>query len=1158
MSPQKRMVKSLQKYVDGANALEDEVKAFSDEELRNKAAELRDAAVKILPKGRNIHITREKDSPWTSVAEGKRFISAIDELIPYSAALVREATLRISPALRLRDVQIMCSAALAKGRLTEFFTGEGKTFVALMPLFMYGLFGRGAHLVTVNEYLAKLHGEWAGRILDRLGLTTGVITHDHAYKFVSTEELKKYKKVEDKKEVESSADDGEKAKDSEDLTKKASAVDWSRMNTLQGYNLVKVSKKEAYGCDVTYGTNSEFGFDYLRDNMARRIEEVNQRELFYCIVDEADSIMVDESRTPLIISAPAAESLDMYKKFAQIVARLDDEDVDIEEKERAVTLKEEVVEKVQRMAGVKNLWEDYQASHHLENALKARFLYKKDDQYIIQDGQVMIVDEFTGRVLPGRRWSEGLHQAVEAKENVEIQRRSSTLATVTYQNFFRLYYVLSGMTGTALTEAEEFAKIYNLDVVVIPTHMPVIRKDSTDVIYKTEEAKFKAVVEDIKDRHEKGQPVLVGTTSVEKSEHLSQLLDREGVKHEVLNAKQHEREAKIVAKAGEYGAVTISTNMAGRGTDIRLGATLQNDIAYGNIVFALKRLGVIPGNKGEEYGFEKVKIKVGTKIELEKLQESLKGVQAYIEEGVFPKGVTEPNAKKWFSPLEKVKGKPKLLEDLEFETSEPGKTITIAIKSESMLWDKVKPTNGELETEANLGLHVLGTERHESRRIDNQLRGRSGRQGDPGSSQFYVATQDDLMRIFGGEVIERLLNNMGISDDLPITAGMLAKQIETAQKKVEGYNFDTRKHLVEYDDVMNEQREVFYGRRRKVLAMYKRDTEIREKNEEMGKGEKAKPKEQDADIPEGRFQLRDLMIEKVKAHVQHIISLNAGEKRISDFKTLWKEFNEIVPEEMAKQTVENNYKADFITWMNQLKNDRSTERVSESLLQLVDEAYDYKEGTVGSDTMRKIERWVLLTVMDKHWTEHLDFMSDLRSAIGLRGYGQRDPLTDYKNEAFELFAKMLGNIDENISKRIFRVNVVKQPSSGPVIAGQPGQPQSLPSQGSARTSVYQQLAKQLMTGKGSRTISGVKPQQSSLDRAVNKVAGASRTTERQKNGSNGIDRTSAAKQSSSNKLSASPASVNAVSSTSQKVGRNDLCPCGSGKKYKKCCYPQFG
>lgn len=1101
MSPQQRAIKSLQPYVDRANALEDEVKAYSDEELKKKSLELKELAQKILPSDRNIHLTREKDKPWTAVAEGKRFVSEIDELLPYSAALIREATLRISPELRLRDVQIMCSAALAKGRLTEFFTGEGKTFVALMPLFLYGLFGRGAHLVTVNEYLAKLHGEWAGRILDKLGLTTGVITHDHAYKFVPTEELK-----------DEEGEDG-------DVATKAKAVDWSKMNTLQGYNLVEVSKKEAYECDVTYGTNSEFGFDYLRDNMARRVEDVCQRELFYCIVDEADSIMVDESRTPLIISAPATESLDMYKRFAQIVARLDEDDVDIDEKDRSVNLKEEIVEKVQRMAGVSNLWEDYQASHHLDNALKARFMYKKDDHYIIQDGQVMIVDEFTGRVLPGRRWSEGLHQAVEAKENVEIQRRSSTLATVTYQNFFRLYYVLSGMTGTALTEAEEFSKIYNLDVVVIPTHLPVIRKDKTDVIYKTEEVKFKSVVCDIRERHEKGQPVLVGTTSVEKSELLSQMLVREGVEHEVLNAKHHEKEAKIVAKAGEYKAVTISTNMAGRGTDIRLGNTLEDDIAYGNVCYALRRLGVLEGvkAKGEEYGYSRVTIKAPTEIEYNKVQAAATAVLDYIKTGKLPKTVGADNRKKWFGAVNNLEGKPKIADDLDVYFRNASRTVSIGIKEGSELWDKVKPSEDELETEANLGLHVLGTERHESRRIDNQLRGRSGRQGDPGSSQFFVATQDDLMRIFGGEVIERLLSNMGVSEDLPITSGVLAKQIETAQKRVEGYNFDIRKHLVEYDDVMNEQREVFYGRRRNVLTLFKKDTKTA--LEGTGSGEQNAKGKKDADVPEGRFLLRDLMIKKIKKQIKYIARSNSRDNKITNLDKLWKEFSEFIPEEMAKEVVENNFKTKFSVWMKKLRKDSVGERIEESLLLLVDEAYDYKEGSVGSETMRKIERWVLLTVMDKHWTEHLDFMSDLRSAIGLRGYGQRDPLTDYKNEAFNLFAKMLSDIDENVSKRVLRVDVVKQPTSVPAITAKP---QALPLPGSERTSVYQSLARQLMEKKGGG--GGVRPQASNLDRAVNKVALSARTK----------------------------------SSTGSKPGRNDLCPCGSGKKYKKCCYPQFG
>lgn len=1040
--PQKRQLRSLQKYVDSANSLEKEVKNFSGDQIRAKVDELKKTAHDILSPARNIEITREKDKPWTAVSEGGRFVENIDELIPYSAALVREVTLRASPKHRLRDVQIMSGVSMTKGNLSEFFTGEGKTFAAILPLMLYGLFERGAHLVTVNEYLAKRDAEWVGRMLSSLGLTTSVVTHEGAFKFVPVEELGEFKE--------------------KSVVKEAEKTNWDLLNTMAGNHLIEVSKKEAYACDVTYGTNSEFGFDYLRDNMARQIEDVNQPELFFGIVDEADSIMVDESRTPLIISAPAKESNEMYKKFAQIAARLEVNDVEIDEKDKSVTLKEESVDKVQKWAGVDNVWEDYAASHHLENALKARYLYKRDDQYIVQDGQINIVDEFTGRVLPGRRWSEGLHQAVEAKEGVEIMKRSRTLATITYQNFFRLYYVLAGMTATALTEAEEFAKIYNLDVVVVPTHHPVIRKDYTDVIYKTVEAKYRAVVREIKDRHEKGQPILVGTTSVENSEKLSDLLKKEGVKHEVLNAKYHEKEAKIVAKAGELGSVTISTNMAGRGTDIRLGEDLQEKLVEGNIEFALKRL--------RNAKYSEVKLVPPTEIEFRKLKVA----------------------------TEKLKGK-----DFDVSIDDGAKTVTLSTKNES----------GEvLETPVNLGLHVLGTERHESRRIDNQLRGRSGRQGDPGSSQFFVSLQDDLMRIFGGATIESFFDRMGVDEDMPIEAKMLARQIETAQKRVEGYNFDIRKRLVEYDDVMNEQREVFYGRRRRLLKGFKED---------LGKVDKKGVPEgtEDPDIPDDVFKLRDLSLEKLEALINSVVLRNASDGKIKKWKAFQKDVREVIPDEMAEEVVEKHFDTDYETWIKQLKSKPSAEHVGEQLKQLISEAYDFKEGAVGSEVMRKIERWVFLSVMDQNWTDHLDFMADLRSAIGLRGYGQRDPLTEYKNEAFDLFARMLSGIEENIAKRILRVSVVKRAVSEErqrqiEAARQKLAEESAQAQQEGASGVYKNIAKQIMEKKG---------QQSTLSPPQEKK-----------------------KENASRPVRAG-----------KKVGRNDPCPCGSGKKYKKCCYPKY-
>lgn len=1085
---QKRYVNKLRKYVEATNKLEDKVKGLTDDQLRGEVDKLRKEAEKILSPSKNLRITREKDKPWTAVSEGKRFISALDELIPYSAALVREATLRVSPKHRLRDVQVMCSVALTKGKLTEFFTGEGKTFAALVPLMVYSLFGRGAHLVTVNEYLAKRDAEWAGKIFDKLGLTVGCVTHEGSYKFVPLNELARYK---DKKVVE-----------------RAASTNWDLLNTMIGDYLVEISKKEAYACDITYGTNSEFGFDYLRDNMARQLSDMNQRELFYCIVDEADSILIDESRTPLIISAPADESIELYEKFAQLVARLDDSDVEVDEKEHSATLKEEAIDKVQKWLGVKNIWEDYQLSHHLDNALKARFLYKRDDQYIVQDGEVLIVDEFTGRVLPGRRWSEGLHQAIEAKEHVEIKQRSRTYATITYQNYFRLYYVLAGMTGTALTEAEEFAKIYNLDVVVIPTYKPVIRKDFTDVIYKTEDAKFRAVVDEIKERHEKGQPLLVGTTSVEKSEKLSGMLNKEGIKHEVLNAKHHMREAQIVAKAGEYGSVTISTNMAGRGTDIRLGEGLLDDLAYSNVIFALKRLGIIGGFK-KENAFNEVLIHCYTDYEYDKVKAAVENIIGFIRDG---KVSDEIYTKRRFGHIEKLKKKAKVADSISIIFDPVKRAIKLSLKERTELFDCVNPAGGVLHTDANLGLHVLGTERHEARRIDNQLRGRSGRQGDPGSSRFYVSLEDDLMRIFGGAVMEKFFNRLGIADDIPIESRVISKQIESAQKRVEGYNFDIRKHLVEYDDVMNEHREVFYAKRRGILEAFDHDVKVVEQY-----GVKAESGI-DADIKEGCFLLRDMTIKKMKEEVSRIVNMYRRDDRVgaSDLNKILEGFKEIVPDEIAEKVISEHFKSSFDKWKKHLFKMSEATGVEEKLGELIDEVYDYKEGLMGSDVMRQIERWVWLSVMDQHWTDHLDFMQDLRSAIGLRGYGQREPLTEYKNEAFDLFALMISSIESNVARRVLKVNVVRQVAPAPVSA-------PIAQQVPRGADVYKEIAKALMRGR-----------LSSMDNGQGSLRGTeAEIPEQTKGGVQVVKRTG-------------------------KVGRNDPCPCGSGKKYKRCCYPKYG
>ncbi|HQF37228.1 MAG TPA: preprotein translocase subunit SecA, partial [Candidatus Dojkabacteria bacterium] len=658
-NPNLKLLKTADDIVRQINDYESEVSKMSDEELKKSTQYFRDK----LPR----EVTKEDLIP----------------LIPEVFARVREAAKRVANH-RHFDVQLIAGFLLAHNVVIEVFTGEGKTNIAPLSVFLYGLAGKGVHVVTVNDYLAKRDGEWVGHILDALGMSLSIINPDKSYKFVS-----------DKQALE--------LKDKDEVSVLLKEKDLTNMASLRGANLIEVDKKEAYLCDVCYGTSSEFGFDYLRDNMVNRLSEKVQRGFYFSIVDEADSILIDEARTPLIISAPASKSNELYSTFANLVKVLKkDEDYTLDEKEKNVFLTEDGIKKVENMMGVKNLWENFEYAHHLENALKAEVLFKLDDNYIIRDGEVLIVDEFTGRVLPGRRYSEGLHQAIEAKEGVEIKKESKTMATISYQNYFRLYKYLSGMTGTAITEAEEFADIYKVDVVVVPTYKPIIRKDYPDVIYKNEIAKFRAVVDEIESMNKVGRPVLVGTTSIEKSEFLSKQLQKKGIKHEVLNAKQHEREAHIVANAGQLGAVTVATNMAGRGTDIKLGN-------------GVKELG---------------------------------------------------------------------------------------------------------------GLHIIGTERHEARRVDNQLRGRSGRLGDPGSSRFYVSLEDELMRRFGGDIMHSMFNSLGVDENMPIEASMIARAIQSAQKKVENVNFEIRKHLVEYDDVLNNHRNIIYSLRDKLLDLLDKEAEL--------------------------------------------------------------------------------------------------------------------------------------------------------------------------------------------------------------------------------------------------------------------------------------------------------------------------------------------
>jgi preprotein translocase subunit SecA len=778
-----RDIRKLMPIVEAINRLEPQMMKLTDAELRAKTDEFK----KRLSAG-----------------------ETLDDLLIEAYAVVREAARRFV-GMRPFDVQVMGAIVLHQGKIAEMKTGEGKTLVATMPLYLNALTGRGVHLVTQNDYLAKRDRYWMGPIYENLGLTVGLLQHD----------MPEYSE----------------------------------------------QRKQAYAADITYGMNSEFGFDYLRDNMAMRKEDRVQRGHYYAIVDEVDCILIDEARTPHIISGPVDESPDLYYKVDKVVRRLrKDVDFQLDEKTQTVWLTDEGVTHVEILMGVKNLADDIKLMHHIIQALKAHHFFKLDRDYIIRDGKVLIVDEFTGRVLEGRRWSDGLHQAIEAKEGLRIERENQTLATISLQNYFRLYEKLAGMTGTADTEAAEFKEIYGLDVVVIPTHKPMIRIDYPDVVYKTEKEKFKAVVREIKELYRIGRPVLVGTTSIEKSEMLSEMLRKEGIPHQVLNAKHHEKEAMIIAQAGRKGAVTIATNMAGRGVDIILG-----------------------GNPPDPEEQEEVK-RLG-------------------------------------------------------------------------------------------GLHVIGTERHESRRIDNQLRGRSGRQGDPGSSRFYVSLEDDLMRMFGSDRIKPLMEKLGMKEDEPIEHPWVTKAIERAQKSVEAHNFEIRKHLLEYDDVMNVQREIIYEQRRMVLEGEDMKDEILEMIEDVIR------KRVDIYCPP-----------KTSPDEWDLVELCSFASRV--FRA------EIDPEE--------------------IKGLSSRDEIAERIIEEARKAYDRKESEIGSEMMRQVERMILLSVIDSKWKDHLYNMDLLRESVGLRAYGQKDPLVEYKREAHEMFQDMIERIKEDVTEYIFRVQVTRE------------------------------------------------------------------------------------------------------------------------------------
>ncbi|MBD3362563.1 preprotein translocase subunit SecA [Candidatus Dojkabacteria bacterium] len=881
-----KAIKKVHPIVDEINALESEFEKKSKEELTQMIdkfrAELKPLNEAIPNKYKSSLKVPDKDEEY--VAKEEKLKAKLLSFMPQVYAAIREIVKR-QTGKRHYDVQLIASIILAQGyHLTELKTGEGKTLVFQMTAALYGLTGRGSHVVTVNDYLARIHGEYAGHLLHQLGITVGVITPQQSYRFIPNEEVGNYK--------------------GEEAGQKAIKQNISNPGDGEGLNLLECTKKEAYACDIVYGTNNEFGFDYLRDNMTTSLDDIVQRELYFCIVDEADSILIDEARTPLIISAPAEKSNELYIRFAQLVPKLkEDKDYTVDEKAHSVTLTDEGAEKMEKMLGVQNIWQDYKLAHHLENALKAMKLYVKDNHYIVKEGQVYIVDDFTGRVLKGRRYSEGLHQAIEAKEGVEIKRESKTLGTITFQNFFRLYKILSGGSGTIMTEAEEFYKIYNLTSVEVPTHRPVIRIDHTDRVYKHRQAKFNAVVEEVIELHKKGQPILIGTTSIEDSEYVSKLLENRGIDHQVLNAKYHERESKIVANAGKKGAVTVATNMAGRGTDIKLG-----------------------GKKADKEDFEEV-----------------------VELG---------------------------------------------------------------------GLAVIGTQRHDARRIDNQLRGRSGRQGEPGMSRFYVALDDQIMRIQGGEMVQRIMEMTNIPDDMPIEAKLIGRSIEGAQKRMEGMHFDSRKTVVEYDDVVNQQREIYYARRRRLLEEI--EDSIKEQKKSNKKDESGNP-------------LKITLWNKLEKEITQLVQKHFLESRedeldrekvVDDYLDLGPDglLAEGMKQEGIKATVSNIKKK----LINQIE-EKEESQIIQTLISYAKGAFEIKIKEFGDD-LPNVSKFLILRTMDELWTEHLDAMRDLRDGIGLRGMAQKDPLVEYKNEGFEIFQQFIDKIDSQVARRVLKIQKIVTPA----------------------------------------------------------------------------------------------------------------------------------
>ena len=899
-------VKRIMPIVEKINSLEPEIQKLTDEELKNKTNEFKE-----------------------QLKQGK----TLDDILPEAFAVVREASKRVL-GMRHFDVQLIGGIILHQGRIAEMKTGEGKTLVATLPVYLNALTGKGVHVITVNDYLAKRDSEWMGKLYKFMGLSVGLVIA------------------------------GMSPKD----------------------------KQQAYNCDITYGTNNEFGFDYLRDNMVIYKEQLVQRGLEYAIVDEIDSILIDEARTPLIISGRANQSSDLYKKANDFVKRLtpkiiveedikdeaqaeDNENYDyiVDLKAKSASLTQKGIKKAEQAFNLEN-FNDIENStivHHVNQALRAHGIMKKDIDYIVKDGEVLIVDEFTGRIMYGRRYNNGLHQAIEAKEGVKIADESKTLATITFQNYFRMYNKLAGMTGTAMTEEAEFEEIYNLDVISIPTNKPMIRKDQNDAIYKNEKAKFNAIVQSIKESHEKGQPVLVGTVSIEKSEKLSNILKKEGIKHEVLNAKYHEKEAEIIAQAGKFGAVTIATNMAGRGTDIMLG---------GNSEYLAKQ--------------EMRKMKIPDNL----IEEANTFYDTENEEIL--------NARKTFKELEEKYDK-EIKEEKE-------KVIAVG------------------------GLKIIGTERHESRRIDNQLRGRSGRQGDPGESKFYIGLDDDLMKIFGGEMITKVYNTIGMDENVPIENKIISNAVESAQKRVEGRNFSIRKNVLKYDDVMNAQREIIYKQRRQVLD-----------------GE----------------NINQNILNMIKSLAEEVVMQQfAGENEVNI--------------ESLNTSIKNIFGLDISDFVKE--NSKDQDAIVEKLQETALAEYAKKEEEVGSAQLRELERIVMLKVVDQKWMDHIDAMDELKDGIGLRAYGQQDPVVKYRIEGMDMFDEMILDIKHDVVQLLMNLRKNEEVKR-------------------------EEAAK--ITGVALQNLKNLDADQSKVQTQVNRT----------------------------------------VVNQGPKVGRNDPCPCGSGKKYKNCC-----